>query len=694
MANNKTPKGKQTKKQFNFYWIYVTIGVLLIALNLFSYSSGSQKVTWDKFVNEMLKEQEVSRLVVVNNELIVEIFLTKEALEAEKYKDLKKGTFSNSGSPQFYLSIGSVDQFSRDLNRVQEDLPETAQVNPEYDQRKNWTGEILSWVLPIVIMIGLWVFIMKRMSGGTGGPGGQIFNIGKSKATLFDKEKNVKVSFNDVAGLDEAKVEIQEIVEFLKNPKKYTELGAKIPKGALLVGPPGTGKTLLAKAVAGEAQVPFFSLSGSDFVEMFVGVGASRVRDLFKQAKEKAPAIIFIDEIDAIGRARGKGAAQGGNDERENTLNQLLTEMDGFGSNSGIIILGATNRAEILDRALLRPGRFDRQISVDLPELNERKQIFKVHVKTLKIDNTVDIKFLSKQTPGFSGADIANICNEAALIAARRDKKAIDQQDFLDAIDRVIGGLEKKNKIITSDEKKVIAFHEAGHAAVSWLVKFANPLVKVTIVPRGRSLGAAWYLPEERQITTTEQLMDEMCAALGGRAAEEIIFGKISTGALSDLEKITKQAYAMVSIYGLNDKVGNISYYDSTGQNEYSFSKPYSEKTGQLIDEEVSKMIEAAYVRTKGILLERKEELTKLAELLLEKEVIFKEDVENIFGKRPVEFDVERVEKLKLEQIIADKETSRQLAQEAEEKKEEEEEKKEAEEKKKEEETAEASKKS
>ena len=694
MANNKTPKGKQTKKQFNFYWIYVTIGVLLIALNLFSYSSGSQKVTWDKFVNEMLKEQEVSRLVVVNNELIVEIFLTKEALEAEKYKDLKKGTFSNSGYPQFYLSIGSVDQFSRDLNRVQEDLPETAKVNPEYDQRKNWTGEILSWVLPIVIMIGLWVFIMKRMSGGTGGPGGQIFNIGKSKATLFDKEKNVKVSFNDVAGLDEAKVEIQEIVEFLKNPKKYTELGAKIPKGALLVGPPGTGKTLLAKAVAGEAQVPFFSLSGSDFVEMFVGVGASRVRDLFKQAKEKAPAIIFIDEIDAIGRARGKGAAQGGNDERENTLNQLLTEMDGFGSNSGIIILGATNRAEILDRALLRPGRFDRQISVDLPELNERKQIFKVHVKTLKIDNTVDIKFLSKQTPGFSGADIANICNEAALIAARRDKKAIDQQDFLDAIDRVIGGLEKKNKIITSDEKKVIAFHEAGHAAVSWLVKFANPLVKVTIVPRGRSLGAAWYLPEERQITTTEQLMDEMCAALGGRAAEEIIFGKISTGALSDLEKITKQAYAMVSIYGLNDKVGNISYYDSTGQNEYSFSKPYSEKTGQLIDEEVSKMIEAAYVRTKGILLERKEELTKLAELLLEKEVIFKEDVENIFGKRPVEFDVERVEKLKLEQIIADKETSRQLAQEAEEKKEEEEEKKEAEEKKKEEETAEASKKS
>jgi cell division protease FtsH len=664
MANKKTPNGKQPKKQFNFYWIYVTIGVLLIALNLFSYSSGAQKVTWDRFVNEMLEEQEISRLVVVNNELIVEIFLTKEALASEKYKDLKKGTFSNANSPQFYLSIGSVDQFSRDLNRVQQDLPEAAQVNPEYDQRKNWTGEILSWVLPIIIMIGLWVFIMRRMSGGAGGPGGQIFNIGKSKATLFDKEKNVKVSFNDVAGLDEAKVEIQEIVEFLKNPKKYTELGAKIPKGALLVGPPGTGKTLLAKAVAGEAQVPFFSLSGSDFVEMFVGVGASRVRDLFKQAKEKAPAIIFIDEIDAIGRARGKGTSQGANDERENTLNQLLTEMDGFGSNSGIIILGATNRAEILDRALLRPGRFDRQISVDLPELSERKQIFKVHVKPLKIGNSVDIDFLSKQTPGFSGADIANICNEAALIAARRDKKSIDQQDFLDAIDRVIGGLEKKNKIITSEEKKVIAFHEAGHASVSWLVKYANPLVKVTIVPRGRSLGAAWYLPEERQITTTEQLMDEMCAALGGRAAEEVIFGKISTGALSDLEKITKQAYAMVSVYGLNERVGNRSYYDSTGQSEYSFSKPYSEKTGEMIDEEVSKMIEAAYKRTKDILIAHKSELTQLAELLLEKEVIFKEDVEKIFGKRPADFDAEREEKKQLEQIIADKESNKQLAEE------------------------------
>jgi cell division protease FtsH len=513
-------------------------------------------------------------------------------------------------------------------------MPEEKRIYPEYETRENWAGDLIGWLLPIAILIGFWIFIMRRMSGGAGGPGAQIFNIGKSRATLFDKEKNINISFNDVAGLEEAKVEIEEIVEFLKNPKRYTELGAKIPKGALLVGPPGTGKTLLAKAVAGEAQVPFFSLSGSDFVEMFVGVGASRVRDLFKQAKEKAPAIVFIDEIDAIGRARGKGVAHGGNDERENTLNQLLTEMDGFGTNSGVILLAATNRAEVLDRALLRPGRFDRQIHVDLPDLKERIEIFKVHVKPLKVDESVDIQFLGKQTPGFSGADIANICNEAALIAARKKKKKIFQQDFLDAVDRVIGGLEKKNKIITKEEKKVIAYHEAGHAAVSWLVRYANPLVKVTIVPRGRSLGAAWYLPEERQITTKEQLLDEMCAALGGRAAEEVVFGKVSTGALSDLEKITKQAYAMVSIYGLNEKVGNISYYDSTGQSEYNFNKPYSEKTGQIIDEEVSKMIEEAYERTKGILREHKEQLTQLAEQLLEKEVIFKEDLEKIFGKR------------------------------------------------------------
>lgn len=644
MAENKgnTPN-KGNKKQFNFYWIYAIIGVLLIGTQLFQMGGGEKKTTWNDFVNTMLKTNEVKRLVVVtmNEESVAEIYIKSEALQQEKYKDVNQEGFGGAKNygPHYFLKIGTIDQFNADLNRVQESFSEENRIHPEYETRNNYVGELISWLLPIAIIIAFWMFIMRRMTGGAGGTGGQIFNIGKSKATLFDKEKNVNISFNDVAGLEEAKIEIEEIVEFLKNPKRYTELGAKIPKGALLVGPPGTGKTLLAKAVAGEAQVPFFSLSGSDFVEMFVGVGASRVRDLFKQAKEKAPAIVFIDEIDAIGRARGKGAIQGGNDERENTLNQLLTEMDGFGTNSGVILLAATNRAEILDRALLRPGRFDRQIHVDLPDLTERIEIFKVHIKPLKLDDSVDIEFLGKQTPGFSGADIANICNEAALIAARKKKKSITQQDFLDAVDRVIGGLEKKNKIITANEKKVIAYHEAGHASVSWLVQYASPLVKVTIVPRGRSLGAAWYLPEERQITTKEQMLDEMCAALGGRAAEEIMFGKVSTGALSDLEKVTKQAYAMVSVYGLNDKVGNISYYDSSGQSEYNFQKPYSEKTGQLIDEEVSKMVEDAYVRTKNILSDHKEELTKLAELLLEKEVIFKEDVEKIFGKR--QFEVE-----------------------------------------------------
>jgi cell division protease FtsH len=529
--------------------------------------------------------------------------------------------------------IGSVETFEKDIREVQAALP--APVYVKNETRKNWGGDLLSWILPIVVLVGLWFLIMRMMTKGGAGGGGQIFNIGKSKAQLFDKDTMVSLNFNDVAGLEEAKVEVMEIVEFLKNPSKYTDLGGKIPKGALLVGPPGTGKTLLAKAVAGEAKVPFFSLSGSDFVEMFVGVGASRVRDLFKQAKEKAPSIIFIDEIDAVGRARGKSAMTGGNDERENTLNQLLTEMDGFQTNAGVIILAATNRADILDRALMRAGRFDRQIYIELPDLEERKAIFKVHMRNLKMDDTANVEFLAKQTPGFSGADIANVCNEAALIAARGDKKQIDKQDFLDAIDRIVGGLEKRNKIISLSEKKVIAYHESGHAAVSWLLEHAHPLVKVTIVPRGKALGAAWYLPDERQITTYEQMIDEMIATLGGRAAEEIVFGKISTGALNDLEKVTKQAYAMVAFYGLNKKIGNISYYDSSGQSEYSFSKPFSEQTAQIIDQEIHKMVEESYEKAKKLLSDNREKLNKLAEILLQKEVIFREDLEKIFGKRP-----------------------------------------------------------
>jgi cell division protease FtsH len=500
-------------------------------------------------------------------------------------------------------------------------------------------GELLSILLPFLLLIGLWIFMMRRMSGGSGGGGGQIFSIGKSKAKLFDEKTDTRTTFENVAGLEGAKEEIQEIVEFLKNPEKYTSIGGKIPKGALLVGPPGTGKTLLAKAVAGEAKVPFFSLSGSDFVEMFVGVGASRVRDLFKQAKEKSPAIIFIDEIDAVGRARGKNNMTGANDERENTLNQLLTEMDGFGTNSNVIVLAATNRADVLDKALLRAGRFDRQIYVDLPDIRERKEIFEVHLKPLKKSEELDTEFLAKQTPGFSGADIANVCNEAALIAARKDKKAVDKQDFLDAVDRIVGGLEKKNKIVTPDEKRAIAFHEAGHATVSWMLEHAAPLVKVTIVPRGQSLGAAWYLPEERLIVRPDQMLDEMCATMGGRAAEKVIFDKISTGALSDLEKVTRQARAMVTIYGLNDKLGNITYYDSTGQSDYNFSKPYSEDTAKVIDFEISKLIEEQYQRAIHLLETNKEKLTQLANILIEKEVIFKDDLETIFGKRP--FDKE-----------------------------------------------------
>ncbi len=654
------------KTPFNFYWIYGIIAVALIAMQLMNFSAGLKEVKSQDFFETMLKQHQVVRVVVVPTEQIAEIYIGRDFLKLPQYA--KDQLDKHPNGPHYKMKILSVESFKADLTDAQKEFLPNEKVYPESEVRTSWTDQ-LGWILPIVLMIVVWIIIMRRM-GGSGGGAGQLFNIGKSKATLFDKDTNVNITFNDVAGLEGAKIEIKEIVDFLKNPKKYTVLGAKIPKGALLVGPPGTGKTLLAKAVAGEAKVPFFSLSGSDFVEMFVGVGASRVRDLFRQAKEKSPCIIFIDEIDAIGRARGKNPAQGANDERENTLNQLLTEMDGFGTNSGVIILAATNRADILDRALMRAGRFDRQIFVDMPDLNERKDIFKVHLKPLKIDASVDVDFLAKQTPGFSGADIANICNEAALIAARYDKKVIEKQDFLDAVDRIIGGLEKKNKIISVHEKKVIAYHEAGHAATSWLLEHAHPLVKVTIVPRGRSLGAAWYLPEERQITTTDQLLDEMCSALGGRAAEEVIFGKISTGALSDLEKVTKQAYAMITIYGLNSKIGNISYYDSTGANEYGFTKPYSEKTAQTIDEEVSKLIETSYLRAKDILTKNKPLLQQLAEKLLEKEVIFKEDLEAIFGKRP--FDIEELPLLKLSEVDSTTEADAQSKKTEENKKEDE----------------------
>ncbi len=614
---------KPFKPKFNFYWIWGIILLGLIMMEVISNVNVSVKqISINYFEDNILKTHCVAKAVIVNDDF-AEIYLKDTAFNLPQFKGFPKV------GPQFAIPNQKYDAFRTNIDQA---FPHNG-INVETTNRGDWTTWA-NWLLPVGLMVLLLMFFMRRVGGGGGN---QIFSIGKSKATLFDKDTNVNITFNDVAGLEEAKVEIKEIVDFLKTPQKYVALGAKIPKGALLVGPPGTGKTLLAKAVAGEAKVPFFSLSGSDFVEMFVGVGASRVRDLFRQAKEKAPCIIFIDEIDAIGRARGRNVAQGSNDERENTLNQLLTEMDGFTNTSGIIILAATNRADILDRALLRPGRFDRQIYVDMPDLIERKEIFKVHLKPLKTDGSLDIDFLAKQTPGFSGADIANVCNEAALIAARRDKKLIDKQDFLDAVDRVVGGLEKKNRLISPSEKKVIAFHEAGHAVVSWLLEYAHPLVKVTIIPRGKSLGAAWYLPEERQITTTEQMMDEMCAALGGRAAEEIMFGKISTGALSDLEKITKQAYAMIMYYGLNSKVGNISFYDSSGNSEYSFQKPYSEKTAELIDTEVSIMVEAAYIKTKALLKANKTQLIEVAQKLLDNEVIFKEDLEKIIGKRPFE---------------------------------------------------------
>jgi ATP-dependent metalloprotease FtsH len=642
------PSNKGGGGGFNFYWIYAIIIIILIAFTLLGnegvgFGGGMKQVNETSFEQNMLAKGDVVSITIVN-EKTAEIRVNPDSLSLFRYTVGNKPIIANPKAiqgPQFVVtSIPPVEKFWDRIEKVQQEagIPKDKMITPTNETRTNWS-EYFGWIWPIVLMIVVWMFIMRRMNGGAGG--GQIFNIGKSKAVLFDKDINVNITFSDVAGLEGAKVEIKEIVDFLKTPKKYTDLGAKIPKGALLVGPPGTGKTLLAKAVAGEAKVPFFSLSGSDFVEMFVGVGASRVRDLFRQAKEKSPCIIFIDEIDAIGRARGKNASFGGNDERENTLNQLLTEMDGFGSNSGVIILAATNRADILDKALMRAGRFDRQIHVDLPDLNERREIFQVHLKPIKLDKDLDIDFLAKQTPGFSGADIANICNEAALIAARNDKQFVEKQDFLDAVDRIIAGLEKKNKIITPQEKRVIAFHEAGHATVSWMLEHASPLVKVTIVPRGRSLGAAWYLPEERQLNTMDQIFDEMCAALGGRAAEEIMFGRVSTGALSDLEKITKQAFASVVYYGLNDKIGNVSYYDSSGQQEYQFGKPYSEHTAQTIDEEIKKLIDKAYVKTKELLTEHKAKLTLLAEKLLEKEVIFRDDLELIFGKRP--FDKEEV---------------------------------------------------
>jgi len=645
---------KETKKpqtpKFNIYWLYGAIIFALLGMSLFGGEDSWQSVSKTNISNfeKFLNAGDVSEVVVVRNKSSVRVTLTQEALgKSEHQRVTSKNIFGqeNVRGPHYQFEVGSLELFEEKLEKAQE---KGIVFRLEFITIENRWVDALIGFLPIIIIIGVWIFLMRRMSGGgAGGPGGQIFNIGKSKAKLFDKNTDVKTTFKDVAGLEGAKEEVQEIVDFLKNPKKYTVLGGKIPKGALLVGSPGTGKTLLAKAVAGEAKVPFFSLSGSDFVEMFVGVGASRVRDLFKQAKDKSPSIIFIDEIDAIGRARGKSNITGSNDERENTLNQLLTEMDGFGTDTNVIVIAATNRADVLDKALMRAGRFDRQIYVDLPDLNERKEIFNVHLKTIKVIKSLDIDFLAKQTPGFSGADIANVCNEAALIAARKNKKSVGKQDFLDAVDRIIGGLEKKNKIITPEEKKTIAFHEAGHAIISWLLEHAAPLVKVTIVPRGQSLGAAWYLPEERQIVRTEQMLDEMCAALGGRAAEKVMFDKISTGALSDLEKVTRQARAMVSVYGLNDTLGNITYYDSSAQSEYNFTKPYSEETARKIDHEISEIIEKQYSRAISLLASSKDKLIQLADRLLEKEVIFKDDLENILGKRPYKSNQEKIEEAK-----------------------------------------------
>ena len=660
--SKKDENGKPIKPKYNMYILYGIVIIGIFSLQFLSMGTTSKKTNWHTFQNEMLKTGDVEKVVLVRNEGKIEVFLKEGSVS--KFES-KEGKISKNG-PQYHFTIASNDSFEEKFEEAQKGLSYENKVILEVVDRPNYLGNILDWILPILLLVLLWLWIFKRMSKGMGGGGaGGIFSVGKSKATLFDKERNVKVDFKDVAGLVEAKVEIMEIVDFLKNPKKYTELGGKIPKGALLVGPPGTGKTLLAKAVAGEANVPFFSMSGSDFVEMFVGVGASRVRDLFKQAKEKSPCIIFIDEIDAIGRARGKNPNMGSNDERENTLNQLLSEMDGFGTNTGVIVIAATNRADILDKALLRAGRFDRQIHVELPDLIERRDIFKVHMRPLKLSEDVDLSMLAKQTPGFSGADIANVCNEAALIAARKEKKAVGKEDFIDAVDRIIGGLERKNKLITAEEKKTIAYHEAGHATVSWLLEHSHPLVKVTIIPRGKALGAAWYLPEERQITTKEQMLDEMCAALGGRAAEDLTFGKVSTGALNDLEKVTKQASAIVTYFGMTKEIGNVSFYDSTGQNEYSFNKPYSEKTAQEIDRVVKDIIEKEYKRAVKVLEKHKDGLEQLAQILLEKEVLFSDDLERIFGKRkgntPEKLLEEQERKDALEKSDLDEKTEKEV---------------------------------
>ncbi|HLN21551.1 MAG TPA: ATP-dependent zinc metalloprotease FtsH [Bacteroidales bacterium] len=647
MTDNNTDnqgQGKKTEKppkpRFNSNWIFAILAISLIIFQVF-YSGKPAPKTNKGAIKQMIENHDIEKILVVNKDF-AEIYLTKDAIDSGKYPDVPKPG-NNFGmatvKPSYTYNIADVSTFEPFIIETQKEAGYTDNqiIYPEMITRKNYLLEALSWLLLPALLIIFWIFMMRRMAGGGAGGAGNIFSVGKSRAQIFDKDTNVKLNFSDVAGLEEAKTEVMEIVDFLKNPKKYTSLGGKIPKGALLIGPPGTGKTLLAKAVAGEANVPFFSISGSDFVEMFVGVGASRVRDLFKQAKEKAPCIVFIDEIDAVGRARGRNANFGSNDERENTLNQLLTEMDGFGTNMGVIILAATNRADILDRALMRAGRFDRQIHVELPDITEREAIFKVHLRPIKLEKDFDIAFLAKQTPGFSGADIANVCNEAALIAARKNKNVVQKQDFLDAVDRIVGGLERKNKIISPLEKKTIAYHEAGHATVSWLLEHASPLLKVTIIPRGRALGAAWYLPEERQLTTREQILDEMAYALGGRASEEIIFGKVSTGALNDLEKVTKQAYAMVTFFGMSEKIGNISYYDSSGQTDYGFTKPYSERTAEMIDDEVKKFVAQSYERAKQVLTCSIKGLTELAEILLEKEVIFSEDLERIFGKRRAE---------------------------------------------------------